>query len=87
MHAAPQTFDKIRPDFGLEPAGEWSMAMADGKTQTPIDRCGHQLPAGASRLLNAAAWMEALAALEAEFQTILDRNPAADCGRGHQRPR
>ncbi len=87
VRAASQTFDKIRPDFGLEPAGEWSMAMADGKTQTLIDGRDHSLPAGAPRLLNAAAWMEALAALEAEFQTILDRNPAADCGRGRQRPR
>ena len=46
--------------------------MLDGKTPT-LSGPGARTPAGgATRLLNAAAWLEALAALEAEFKTILD---------------
>jgi hypothetical protein len=55
------------------------MAMPDGKTQTLNDRPDRALAGGgmgAPRLLNAAAWMEALAALEAEFKTMLDQNGA-----------
>jgi hypothetical protein len=56
--------------------------MLDGRTQTqtPTDRPDPALAAGigAPRLLNAAAWLEALAALEAEFKTILEQDgPAA----------
>jgi hypothetical protein len=50
--------------------------MLDGKTQTPTDRPDPALAVGiaAPRLLNAAAWLEALAALETEFKTILDQD-------------
>jgi hypothetical protein len=34
-------------------------------------------PSGAPRLLNAAAWLERLAALEAEFKTALSQDAAA----------
>jgi hypothetical protein len=34
-------------------------------------------PGGAPRLLNAAAWLERLAALEAEFKTALGHDAAA----------
>jgi hypothetical protein len=36
-----------------------------------------ELPGGAPRLLNAAAWLEALAALEAEFKTILSQHASS----------
>ncbi len=47
--------------------------MPDGKTQTLTDRSTRAFPGavGAPRLLNAAAWLETLAALEAEFKTVL----------------
>jgi hypothetical protein len=58
------------------------MAMLDGRTQTqtPTDRLDPAPAAGigAPRLLNAAAWLEALAALEAEFETILDHGRPAE---------
>ena len=48
--------------------------MLDGKTPT-LSGAGDRTPAGgAPRLLNAAAWLEALAALEAEFKTVLDQD-------------
>jgi hypothetical protein len=34
-------------------------------------------PIGAPRLLNAAAWLERLAALESEFKTVLSQDAAA----------
>ena len=57
--------------------------MLDGRTQTqtqtPTDRPDPARAAGigAPRLLNAAAWLEALAALEAEFKTVLDHGRPA----------
>jgi hypothetical protein len=48
--------------------------MPDAKTQMPTDRPDHALAGGAPRLLNAAAWLGALAALEAEFKALLDQN-------------
>ena len=48
--------------------------MLDGKMPT-LSSPGDRTPAGgAPRLLNAAAWLEALAALEAEFNTILNQD-------------
>jgi hypothetical protein len=57
--------------------------MLDGRTQTqtPADRSASALAPGigAPRLLNAAAWLEALAALEAEFKAILEQDrPASE---------
>jgi hypothetical protein len=45
------------------------MLDARTQTQTPADR---PTPAAGSRLPNAAAWLRTLAALEAEFKTILE---------------
>jgi hypothetical protein len=70
--AATPTFDKIGPDLGAD--AERSMAMLDGKTPTLIGPGDRTLAGGAPRLLNAAAWLEALAALEAEFKTVLDQD-------------
>src|SRR5215475_10170848 len=70
--AATPTFDKIGSDFGTD--AERSMAMLDGKTPTPTGPGERTLAGGAPRLLNAAAWLQALAALEAEFKTILDQD-------------
>jgi hypothetical protein len=36
-----------------------------------------ELPGGAPRLLNAAAWLEALAAREAEYKTILSQHESS----------
>src|SRR5262245_3843473 len=70
--AATPRFDKIDSDLGAD--AERSMAMLDGKTPT-LTNPGEAPVAGvAPRLLNAAAWLEALAALEAEFNTILDQD-------------
>ena len=70
--AATPTFDKIGSDLGTD--AERSMAMLDGKTPT-LTGPGERTPTGgAPRLLNAAAWLEALAALEAEFKTVLDQD-------------
>ena len=35
-------------------------------------------PMGAPRLLNAAAWLEKLAALETEFKTALNQQPSSE---------
>ena len=48
--------------------------MLDGKTPTLTGPGERTLAGGAPRRLNAAAWLEALAALEAEFKTILERD-------------
>jgi hypothetical protein len=53
-----------------------SMAMWGGRTQTQTQTDAAGI--GAPRLLNAAAWLEALAALEAEFETILDHGRPAE---------
>ena len=42
-------------------------------------------PVGAPRLLNAAAWLEKLAALETEFKTALSQHPSSE--RMPERPR
>jgi hypothetical protein len=70
--AATPTFDKIGSDLGAD--AERSMAMLDGKTPTLTGPGERTLAGGGPRLLNAAAWLEALAALEAEFKTILDQD-------------
>jgi hypothetical protein len=70
--AATPTFDKIGSDLGAD--AERSMAMMDGKTPTLTGPGDRTLAGGTPRLLNAAAWLEALAALEAEFKTILDQD-------------
>lgn len=64
--------------------------MPDVKTQTLIDRSDPALAGGtaAPRLLNSAAWLEALAALEAEFKTSLDHSASkTDHSTGLQRGR
>ena len=48
--------------------------MLDGKTPTPTGPADRTVASAAPRLLNAAAWLQALAALEAEFNTILDQD-------------
>jgi hypothetical protein len=70
--AATPTFDKIGSDLGAD--AERSMAMLDGKTPTLTGPGERTLTGGAPRLFNAAAWLEALAALEAEFKTILEQD-------------
>jgi hypothetical protein len=45
----------------------WSSAMPDTKAYKLRDA---PEPIGAPRLLNAAAWLETLAALESEFKTL-----------------
>jgi hypothetical protein len=70
--AATPTFDKIGSDLGAD--AERSMAMLDGKTPTLSGPGERTLAGGAPRLLNTAAWLEALAALEAEFKTVLDQD-------------
>jgi hypothetical protein len=47
-------------------------AMPDEKMQTRADRSDRADGAGVLRLFNVAAWLEVLAALEAEFDAILD---------------
>jgi hypothetical protein len=49
--------------------------MPDGKAYKLRD--APELTGGAPRLLNAAAWLEALAALEVEFKTILSQNASS----------
>jgi len=48
--------------------------MPDTKVCQPRDA---PEPIGAPRLLNAAAWLERLAALESEFKTVLSQDAAA----------
>jgi hypothetical protein len=50
--------------------------MPDGRAYKLPDDPEYELPADvpAPRLLNAAAWLEVLAALETEFATILGKN-------------
>src|SRR5262245_8076255 len=70
--AATPTFDKFGSDLGAD--AERSMAMLDGKTPTLSGPGEHAPAGGAPRLLHKAAWLDALAALEAEFKTILDQD-------------
>jgi hypothetical protein len=53
------------------PKTRWSSAMPDTKAYKLRDA---PEPIGAPRLLNAAAWLETLAALETEFRTALSQN-------------
>jgi hypothetical protein len=50
--------------------------MPDGKADRPPDALEHQLTSDsvAPRLPNAAAWLQELSALEAEFETILNQS-------------
>jgi hypothetical protein len=57
--------------------------MPDGKTYKLRD--APELSGGAPRLLNAAAWLETLAALEAEFKTILNQNASSTEDTGDRR--
>lgn len=54
-------------------------AMPDGQAYKLPDAPEQEVPADvqAPRLLNAAAWLEVLAALEAEFATILRKNASS----------
>ena len=47
------------------------MAMPDEKTQTKLDRSDRAEGVGVLRLFSVATWLEALAALEEEFDAIL----------------
>jgi hypothetical protein len=66
------------------PKTRWSSAMPDTKSYKLRDA---PEPIGAPRLLNAAAWLETLATLEAQFKTALSQHASAgeqnlDRGRG-----
>jgi hypothetical protein len=63
------SFSKARP--------EWSSAM-DGKTSALLKDPQRESSSrvGTPRLLNAAAWLETLAALEEEFKSILAEKAA-----------
>jgi hypothetical protein len=54
-------------------------AMPDGQAYKLPDAPEQEVPADvqAPRLLNAAAWLEVLAALETEFATILGKNASS----------
>jgi hypothetical protein len=56
------------------PKTRWSSAMPDTKAYKLRDA---PEPIGAPRLLNAAAWLETLAALETEFKTALNQSAPA----------
>jgi hypothetical protein len=60
--------------FGGAP--KWSSAM-DGKNSALLKDPQPQTPNRAPRLLNAAAWLETLAALEEEFKSILAEKTAS----------
>jgi hypothetical protein len=60
----------------------WSSAMPDTKAYELRDA---PEPMGAPRLLNAAAWLEKLAALESEFKTALSQRTSDE--RMPERPR
>jgi hypothetical protein len=53
--------------------------MPDGQAYKLPDAPEQEVPADvqAPRLLNAAAWLEVLAALETEFATILGKNASS----------
>lgn len=55
---------------------KWSSAM-DGKNSALLKDPQPQTPNRAPRLLNAAAWLETLAALEEEFKSILAEKTAS----------
>ena len=61
------------------PPSSWGDAMPDGQAYKLPDAPEQEVPADvqAPRLLNAAAWLEVLAALETEFATILGKNASS----------
>jgi hypothetical protein len=70
----PAHDDGARPNSAsseFSPKTRWSSAMPDTKAYKLRDA---PEPIGAPRLLNAAAWLETLAALETEFRTALSQN-------------
>jgi hypothetical protein len=72
----PAHDDGARPNSAsseFSPKTRWSSAMPDTKAYKLRDA---PEPIGAPRLLNAAAWLETLAALETEFKTALNQNPS-----------
>jgi hypothetical protein len=62
--AAEQRFERIFEDTMEQRNAGYESLQAAGRTRA--DRC--------PRLLNAAAWLETLAALETEFKTALNQN-------------
>jgi hypothetical protein len=73
----PAHHDDARPNSASSEFSKtrWSSAMPDTKAYKLRDA---PEPIGAPRLLNAAAWLETLAALEAEFKTALSQNPPSE---------
>lgn len=69
----------LRGNSFLEMRLEWSSAM-DGKSSAvlkdPQDETTSRV--GTPRLLNAAAWLETLAALEEEFKAILNEKASSN---------
>jgi hypothetical protein len=62
------------------------MAMPDEKTQTKLDRSDRAEGVGVLRLFSVATWLEALAALEDEFDAILsERSSTTDRALGRPR--
>jgi hypothetical protein len=73
----PAHHDHARPNSASSEFSKtrWSSAMPDTKAYKLRDA---PEPTGAPRLLNAAAWLETLAALESEFKTALSQNPSRE---------
>jgi hypothetical protein len=74
----PAHHDGARPNSAsseFPPKTRWSSAMPDTKAHKLRDA---PEPIGAPRLLNAAAWLETLAALESEFKTALSQTAASE---------
>jgi hypothetical protein len=69
----PAHHDGARPNSASSEFSKtrWSSAMPDTKAYKLRDA---PEPIGAPRVLNAAAWLETLAALESEFKTALSQN-------------
>jgi hypothetical protein len=58
--------------------------MLDGKTYRLPGEIEQELPSNPPRLLNAAAWLRELSALEAEFEPILNRRASSAAERHRQ---
>jgi hypothetical protein len=73
----PAHHDNARPNSASNEFSKtrWSSALPDTKAYKLRDA---PEPIGAPRLLNAAAWLETLAALETEFKTALSQNAASE---------
>src|SRR5215813_662857 len=65
----------LRAQLAPKMPARWSSAMPDRKAYSLRDI---PEPGGAPRLLNAAAWLGTLAALETEFKTVLRRSGARE---------